>query len=239
MRVMVASYGLLESFALGAIAQSSLLFAGLFVCWVKVPKRLVGLLAGFGAGALIASVSFDLIDEASSLSSVELAVWMLIGATIFIAGDRLVETRFGSEGTGGAMGIIVGSVVDGVPESIIFGIQIATGFPVSASFLASVWVSNIPQAMAPSADLADSGWSRRRLGTLWCEVVLACGVAAAIGYAFATIVADAGGARIAALAAGGILSMLTTSLMPFSWQRGGQLAGAATVVGFCLALSAT
>jgi hypothetical protein len=34
------------------------------------------------------------------------------------------EARFGSEGAGGAMGIIVGSVVDGVPESLILGIQV-------------------------------------------------------------------------------------------------------------------
>jgi ZIP family zinc transporter len=44
----------------------------------------------------------------------------------------------------------------------------------------------------------------------------------------------AGGDYVAALAAGGILAMLTTSLMPFSWERGGYMAGAATVVGFCL-----
>ena len=51
------------------------------------------------------------------------------------------------------MGIVVGSVVDGVPESIIFGIQIGAGLTVSPSFLAAVFVSNIPQAIAPSADL--------------------------------------------------------------------------------------
>jgi ZIP family zinc transporter len=44
-----------------------------------------------------------------------------------------------------------------VPESIIFGIQIATGLPVSTSFLGAVFVSNIPQAVAPSADLHASG----------------------------------------------------------------------------------
>jgi ZIP family zinc transporter len=30
--------------------------------------------------------------------------------------------------------------------------------------------------------------------------------------------------------------MLTNSLMPFSYERGGELAGVATVVGFCLTL---
>jgi zinc transporter, ZIP family len=55
------------------------------------------------------------------------------------------------------LGIVVGSVVDGVPESLIFGIKIGAGITVSPSFLAAVFVSNIPQAIAPSADLWGSG----------------------------------------------------------------------------------
>jgi ZIP family zinc transporter len=224
---------MLDALILGTLAQSSLLLAGLFVCWVDVPRRVVGALAGFGAGALIAAVSFDLLGEAEALDSWELALWMLVGAGVFLGGDYLVERRFGSEGTGGSMGIVVGSVVDGVPESIIFGIQIATGFPVSPSFLGAVFVSNIPQAMAPSADLAASGWSPRRIGRLWLVVVLACGVAAGLGFLVADATGDATGERMAALAAGGLLAMLTNSLIPFAYERAGAIAGAATVVGFC------
>ena len=230
---------MLSAFGLGALAQSSLLLAGLLVCWVTVPRRLIGVLAGFGAGALLAAISFDLIGETEGLDEWELGLWMLIGVAVFLVGDRIVEQRFGSEGTGGAMGIVVGSVVDGVPESIIFGIQIATGLPVSASFLAAVLISNVPQAIAPSADLAAAGWGARRLGRLWLLVVLACGVAAALGYAAANASGDVTGARMAALAAGGLLAMLTNSLMPFAYERGGELAGAATVVGFCLSLGGT
>jgi len=70
---------------------------------------------------------------------------MLGGVATFLIGDRLVERRYGTAGEGGAMGIVVGSVVDGVPESIIFGIQIATGLPVSPSFLGAVLVSIVPR----------------------------------------------------------------------------------------------
>ena len=150
-----------------------------------------------------------------------------------------MEQRFGDEGTGGPMGIVVGSVVDGVPESAIFGIQIGTGATISVGFLAAVFVSNIPQAIAPSADLFASGWSPRKLGTLWLLVVLACGVAAALGYLATEASSDALGDRAAAVAAGGLLAMLTNSLMPFAFERGKSLAGAATVVGFCVTLLGT
>ena len=227
---------MLNAFGLGALAQSSLLLAGLLVCWVTVPRRVVGLLAAFGAGAMLAAISFDLIAETEGLEPVELGVWMLAGVAVFLLGDRIVEQRFGSEGTGGAMGIVVGSVVDGVPESIILGIQLATGLAVSASFLAAVLISNVPQAIAPSSDLAAAGWGPRRLGRLWLLVVLACGAAAALGYLAADLASGITGDRMAALAAGGLLAMLTDSLMPFAYERGGEWAGAATVVGFCLSL---
>lgn len=228
-----------EALVLGAAAQSSLLLAGLLACWITVPRRLVGMLAGFGAGAMVAAISFDLVAEAKNLKQWQFALWMLIGVGVFLAGDRLVARRFGEKGTGSSMGIIVGSVVDGVPESIIFGVQIATGFPISVSFLAAVFVSNVPQAIAPSADLAAAGWKASRLGRLWVLVVLACGVAAALGYLASGLGTAVNGDRMAALAAGGLLAMLTNSLMPFAYARGGELAGAATVVGFCLAFGGT
>jgi hypothetical protein len=49
---------MLEAFGWGLLAQSSLLVAGLVVCWVTVPTKVVGVLGGFGAGATIAAVSF-------------------------------------------------------------------------------------------------------------------------------------------------------------------------------------
>jgi zinc transporter, ZIP family len=227
----------LEAFGLGLLGASSLLFAGLFACWVDVPPRIVGILAGFGAGALIAAISFDLVAEAEdALAAWQFAVWMLIGVAVFLVADKVVESRFGQAGVGGAMGIVVGSVVDGVPESVIFGIQVGTAFPISLSFMAAVFISNIPQSIAPSADLSAAGWSARRVGMLWFWVVLACGVAAALGFLATDLTSEATGGRAAALAAGGLLAMLTNSLIPFAYERGLALAGAATAVGFCLSL---
>jgi zinc transporter, ZIP family len=84
--------------------------------------------------------------------------------------------------------------------------------------------------------VAAAGWSARRVGTLWFWVVLACGVAAGLGYLATDYTSAAQGGRAAALAAGGLLAMLTNSLMPFAFERGKSLAGAATAVGFCVSL---
>jgi hypothetical protein len=39
---------MLEAFGWGLLAQSSLLLAGLLVCWVTVPTNVVGILGGRG-----------------------------------------------------------------------------------------------------------------------------------------------------------------------------------------------
>src|SRR4051812_47232925 len=132
---------------------------------------------------MIAAVSFDLLPEAQvHIAAWQTGLWMLAGVAVFLLADSFVERHFGSEGAGGAMGIVVGSVVDGVPESAILGIQVGAGLTISLGFVAAVFISNIPQAIAPSADLAASGWDARRLGRLWVLVVLACGAAAALGF---------------------------------------------------------
>ena len=202
---------------------------------VKVPRRTVGDLAGFGAGALIAAVASDLLPTAQLMATWQVALWTLLGAGAFILGERYVDRKFGADGAGGPLGIVVGAIVDGVPESVIFGVQMARGTPISLAFLAAVFVSNIPQALDPppasrkAAELA----ARRRL---WLWVMLACGAAAALGHFMAATFSGANGARSAALASGGILAMLANSLIPFAHERSDS-AGTWTVVGFCSALA--
>jgi ZIP family zinc transporter len=222
----------------GALAQASLILSGLAVYVVRVPRRLVGILAGYGAGALIGAIAFDLIPESEVLPTIETAAWLLVGAAVFVVADRLVESRFGEGGAAGPLGIVVGAVVDGVPESLIFGIQLAGGQGLSAAFLAAVFISNIPQALAPSVDLRESGWSPARLGGMWAVVVVVCGLTAGLGFLLADATGATGG-RAAAFAAGGLLAMMTNSLMPFAFERGGTLAGIATVVGFAISLAST
>lgn len=228
---------MISAIVVGALSQSSLLLSGLAVYVVRVPRRVVGALAGYGAGALLGAIAFDLIPEGEGLgSNLEVAVWLLVGAAVFVLADRLVETRFGEGGGGAGMGIVVGSVVDGVPESLILGIQVAAGQGLSVAFLAAVFISNIPQALAPSVDLAESGWKPLRMALMWGVVVVACGLTAGAGFFLADTLGISGD-RAAAFAAGGLLAMMTNSLMPFAFERGGALAGVMTVVGFAASLA--
>ena len=107
---------------------------------------------------------------------------------------------------------------------------------ISVAFLAAVFVSNIPQALAPSVDLAAAGWKPLRMAMMWGVVVIACGVTAGLGFVLADAI-GLSGARAATFASGGLLAMMTNSLMPFAFERGGALAGIMTVVGFAVSVA--
>src|SRR3954469_24617003 len=140
---------MLESLILGALAQSSLIITGLVVYVVNVPGKVVGAIAGYGVGALLGAIAFDLIPESEVQPLLQSAFWLLAGASVFVVADWVVETRLtggdtvneADKETGNPIGIVVGSVVDGIPESIIFGIGVATLQPLSIPFLAAVWIS--------------------------------------------------------------------------------------------------
>lgn len=228
---------MLDAALIGALAQSSLLVTALLVYWRTIPERAVGQLAGLGAGALLGAAAFQLVPEAqASLDGAQVGLWMLVGGAVFVIADRIIERRFGESG---AMGIVVGNINDALPESLIFGIQLGTGLATSPALAVSVWVSNIPQALPPAADMRASGWGRGKQVVLWGSVVVAAGVLAALGYALAQNISDVNGARVAAFTIGGLVTMLTTSMIPFAYRKGGKAAGMWAVVGFALTLAAS
>ena len=228
---------MLEALVVGALAQSSLLLSGLVVYALSIPSRAVGQLAGFGSGSLLAAAAFQLVPEAqASLDNAEIGLWLLVGSTVFVVADRLIERRFGDSGS---MGIVVGNINDALPESLIFGIQLGTGLALSLPLTASVWVSNIPQALPPAADLKASGWTKGKQIGLWGTIVVVAGVCSAVGYAVAQALGDVSGARLAAFTIGGLITMLTTSMIPFAYQKGGVAAGMWAVVGFGITLAAS
>jgi ZIP family zinc transporter len=225
---------MLDAFLFSSLAQAPLILGGLIVYWFRIPMRVVGWLGGFGAGALVSAIAYNLVVSGDTLGKADLVIWLMTGAIVFAGLDAIVEKRFGEQA--GALGIVLGSIIDGVPESVIFGIQIATATAISPAFLTAVMISNIPQAIAPSADLAENGWKWAKVAGMWAAVVVIAGIAGALAYIVGMMVPSDTGARISLFAAGGLLAMLTTSLIPFSSERGGLVTGIWAVAGFALSL---
>lgn len=237
--------GLLAA-AYGAIAASSLIVGALIALVRTVPKRQLGLIMAFGSGVLISSVAFELVEEAVAVGGqLPMASGLAIGAIVFFVGNELID-RLGAEGMGSVKGpqspesglaIVLGAALDGVPESVVLGLTIASGGQTGLAFFAAVFLSNLPEGIAGTAGLQQSGWSASRIIRLWSIVVVASAVAAAVG---ATLLAGGQGevhAFILAFAGGAILTMLADTLIPEAFEHAGTEAGLMTTLGFGLAFA--
>ena len=118
----------------GAVAASSLLAGAVIAMTTRISLRSIGLVMGFGAGALISAVSFDLIEEAVGLSTGHGAVLIGLfgGCATFFVGDVLIDRHggadrkdaSGAQESGSPLAIVLGTVLDGIPESIVIGLTI-------------------------------------------------------------------------------------------------------------------
>lgn len=201
----------------------------------------------FGAGVLISAVAYELVADAVEAAdrSWSVAAGLFAGCAVFYLGDAWID-RLGGEGRkdaggkqagGSALAIVLGIVLDGIPESIVIGLGLLAGSAPSAAVIVAVFLSNLPEAAAASAGLSRAGWRRARLYGLWAVVVLVSGLASLVGYAF---FGDASGDALAfmsAFAGGAILTMLADTMMPEAFEQGGRLVGVFTTLGFALAFA--
>jgi len=196
---------------------------------------------GFGAGVLLSAVSFELIDEALTVSSGEGATVLgfFSGALMFYLGDSAIARigKKGDEEGSSGLSIVLGTVLDGIPESAVLGLTILQTGSIGISMLVAVFISNLPEAIGASSSLLKSGWARSRILALWIGVALVSAVAAAAGYA---LLADASPKTLAfvlAFAAGAILTMLSTTMIPEAFEDAKRPVGLATTLGFAVALA--
>jgi ZIP family zinc transporter len=239
---------MVEAFLWGVISASALLAGAIVAYQLRPGRRLIAAVMALGTGVLLGSVSFELIDEALKTRTVAaVSLLVLIGAGVFAVGDWLLSRRGGGErkDAGGAqvggspLAIVLGSVLDGIPESFVLGLTIMQG-QISVALLAGIVLSNLPEGMASSSGLRKANWPERRVLLMWSAVVVVSGLAAVAGYALLDPAQDRTGALVQAFAAGALLAMLSNTLLPEAYEVEGVLTGPLVVAGFAasLALSA-
>jgi zinc transporter, ZIP family len=234
-----------EAVGWGAVASSSLIIGGLLALRVDIRGRALGLIMAFGAGVLISAVSFELVEEAADTSAGNggVALGLFAGCLAFFVGDQLIDRLGGAERKsslgrqqgGSPLGIVLGIVLDGIPESIVIGLTILTGGGVSAAMLVAVFLSNLPEAIAATSGLSISGWQARRIIGLWVLIAAVSSLAAGLGYGAFGDASPRTIAFVLSFAGGAILTMLAETMMPEAFEHGHKLVGVFTTLGFALA----
>lgn len=225
---------MLEAGLVGLLGQASLILGAWIVLRITVPRRALGLITGFGAGTLVAAAAFELtVPSYQEAGRGWTGVALATGAITFFVADRAVSRR-APAGEHASTGIALGALLDGIPESVAIAISLISGSTVSTAMLVAVLLSNLPEGMASTPGFVRAGWSRARVLGLWCGIALAGALAAALGYWVLGDASDAVLGVVQAFAAGTILTMLASVMMPTAYEDGKEPVGLAFVLGFAL-----
>ena len=174
----------------GALSASSLVVGAVLGLARQWSVRLIGLVLGFGAGALISAVSFELFEEGASEGSVQsVALGLAAGGLVYFVLDGLIERIGGSRRQDGQAGsaLALGAFLDGIPEQAVLGIGLGGGQGVSVALLVAIFVSNLPESIGSASELRAEGRTRRFILRLWIAVAVVCWLATPLGYGAADV----------------------------------------------------
>ena len=238
----------------GFVVSVPLLLGCLLALTTKLSKKTIAVIMAFGSGVLVASLAFSLMEEAFKMSqSIPPVIIGFIsgGLSYTIANYYLskrslqgnIRHRKKSHGTdaGGVKNIsgsaiLVGSVMDNIPENMALGISLALGGSIDVVLLAAIFISNFPEGLSSSEGMQSSGRSKRSILFLWILVVSVGTVSSAIGFTVSSYTEPKILSIALSFAAGAILVMLGESMIPEAYEQGGaSRVGLAIMAGFALA----
>jgi len=226
----------------GALSASSLLVGAALAIWLRPSNRIVGLVMGFGSGTLISALAYELVPEATK-GDFPVVLGLAAGALTFFFADWIIDRQGGEyrksieskKQAGAGLAIFLGTLLDGIPESLVLGMSLALGGTVGVAFLVAVVISNLPEGMASTTSMEDAGMSRKTIFGMWLALLVASALAAALGFVLIELQTGVEGAGVEAFAAGAMLTMLADSMMPEAFEHRGKAVGLVTVCGFIVA----
>jgi zinc transporter, ZIP family len=232
---------LLQATFWGFVGGAALLVGAAAGIWLPTSNRFVGLVMGFGTGVLISALAFELTGEAYATSGAAPVILGLSGGALtFYGGDWLIDRHGGHrrkspngpQAGAGAAALVLGALLDGIPESAAIGVSLLGGGAVGVAVVTAVFISNIPESLSSSAGMKATGRSTRYILGLWIAVTVASAAAAGLGY---LVLGNADPAIVAAtqaFAAGAILTMLSDTMVPEAVEHAGAMVGLVTAAGF-------
>jgi zinc transporter, ZIP family len=166
----------LEAAFWGFVGGLALLVGAVLGLALRVSPRVIGAVMAFGAGVLISAVAFELVEEAfDAAGAVPVVLGLIGGSLVFFAGDWVLDHRGGQnrkrsggqQAAGAAGAIVLGAMLDGIPESAAIGVSLLGGGSVGVAVVVAVFLSNIPESMSAAVGLRRAGHLVRWILGLW------------------------------------------------------------------------
>jgi ZIP family zinc transporter len=137
------------------------------------------------------------------------------------------------------MAIAIGSLLDGIPESVVLGLSLLSGKGVSVAMLAAIFLSNFPEGLSSAVGMRNAGRSGSYVFGLWITIVVLSGLSSSslCGAAFLRRASPQLMATVNAVAAGALLTMVVNTMIPEATEIEQKITGVLVVIGLLVAFT--
>jgi ZIP family zinc transporter len=243
---------MLQALFFGLLAGSAVFFGALVGIYTKINKKTIAAIMAFGSGVLISALSLDLMEEANASGGfIAVSIGFVLGGLFYVIGDYFIDNAGGHARKSvhsklhnkrnpgvvaiSGMALFLGAMLDGIPESSAIGINLLSGTNMGILLLVAVFLSNFPEGASGAIGMKQAGKSNKYILVLWFSTVLISGLSAFVGYTFLGHSSEHFQAATMAFAAGAILAMITDTMIPEAFERGGRFVALMAVFGFLVA----
>lgn len=233
----------------GLLGAASLVIGAGVAYVARLGTRVTAGIMSFGCGILISAVAYDLIFEGFRAAGIRPIVLGAIGGSVAYAVANWLVSRHGARhrkrsgqqqtdaSQGGGLAIAIGSMLDGIPESVVLGVSLLGGTGVSVPVFAAVFLSNFPEGLSSALGMKKAGRSRLYIFGLWTGIAVLSGLASLLGAAFLGDAPPRVLALVQAVAAGALLTMVADTMIPEAVEGEHGAAGLLVVLGLLVAFA--
>lgn len=226
------------------ISVLPLVIGAVLGAYFNIKEKFIGIISALGAGAIIGALSFGLMNESFTLGGFDNAIiGFLAGAVLFIIGDFVI-IKIGGRGHKRtykhktdfttSWGLILAAILDGIPEAVALGASLFLSPQIGLLVLVGIILNNFPEATASAYDLKRIGKKTKYILAYWSMIALVLLVCVILGYTIFNTLSPSVTATLQSLAAGALLAMVASTMMPEAFRESGLDASMATVVGYIL-----
>jgi zinc transporter, ZIP family len=167
------------------------------------------------------------------------------GALLFTFVEYWISKRGGKERkrskenpqkSSAGLAIFFGTLIDAIPESVIIGVSLLEKGKVSYLLVIAIFISNFPEGLSSSVGLKKDGYSNKKILFLWLVVMVLSSISSLLGFVFLQNTSPIMISVIGAFAAGGVVSMVSSAMMPEAFEEGGPIVGLFASLGLLSSL---
>lgn len=232
----------------GLLGSSSLVLGAATAYAASLPRRVTAGIMAFGCGVLISAVAYDLLEAGFQEGGIwPIALGAVSGSVAYTFADWLVSRSGGRDrkraggqhgsSTGGGLAIAIGSLLDGIPESVVLGVGLLSGQGVSVAMLAAIFLSNFPEGLSSALGMKRAGRGKAYVFGLWITIAVFSGLASLAGAALLGGASPRILAAVNAVAAGALLAMIIDTMVPEAVEGEHKGTGLLVVLGLLVAFT--